>query len=45
MREKNNNIELNIFEKILSKLLKQYTYKIYSIGVKDGYNWRSNLDK
>lgn len=45
MRKKLNNIELNVFDKILSKILKRYTYKIYSIGVKDGYNWRSNLYK
>lgn len=45
MRKKINNMDLNILEKILSKIFKQYTYKIYSIGVKDGYNWRSNLYK
>ena len=43
MRKKLNNIELNVFEKILSKIFKQYTYKIYSIGLKDGYNWQSNV--
>ena len=45
MRKKLNNIELNVFDKILSKILKRYTYKIYSIGVKDGDNWQSNLYK
>ena len=45
MRKKLNNIELNVFDKILSKILKRYTYKIYSIGVKDGYNCQSNLYK
>ena len=39
------NIELNIFEKLLRKVFKRYTYKIYSIGMQDGYNWRSNLHK
>jgi hypothetical protein len=45
MRKKLNYIELNAFEKILSKIFKRYTYKIYSIGVKDGYNWQVNLYK
>lgn len=45
MRKKIDNFELNAFEKILSKVFKGYTYKIYSIGVQDGYNWRSNLYK
>ncbi len=31
--------ELNWYEKILFIVLKKYTYKIFSIGVKQGYNW------
>lgn len=42
MREKINNSNLSIIEKIISKILKKYTYKIYSNGIKDGYNWRNN---
>lgn len=30
--------ELNIFEKILSKILKRYTIKIYRQGLQDGLN-------
>ena len=33
---------LNILEKVLSKLLKKYTYKIYRKGVIYGYNWAKN---
>lgn len=33
-------MELNLFEKILSKLFRKYTYKIYTRGVKDGFNWK-----
>lgn len=32
--------ELNLFEKVLSVVLKKYTYKIYRKGVQDGYNWK-----
>ncbi len=32
--------ELNIFDKIIATILKRYTYKIYSIGVKDGFNFK-----
>lgn len=42
MRKKINYSELNVFEKIISIILKKYTYKIYSSGVKDGYNWAKN---
>lgn len=31
---------LNIFDKILLVTFRNYTYKIYSIGVKDGFNIR-----
>lgn len=31
-------IELNIIDKILLYALKKYTYKIYKIGIVDGYN-------
>lgn len=30
--------KLNMFERILSAVLKRYTYKIYSKGFKDGFN-------
>lgn len=33
------NIELNLLEYILSKIFKNYTYKVYRAGVSDGYNW------
>lgn len=39
MREKINNSNLSIIEKIISKIFKKYTYKIYSNGIRDGYNW------
>lgn len=33
-----NNIKgLNVFDKVLVKLLKRYTYKIYSAGMKEGF--------
>ena len=32
--------ELNIIDKILSKVFYKYTEKIYRKGVKDGFNWR-----
>lgn len=31
---------LNIFEKILTVILKRYTYKIYRKGIMDGFNWK-----
>jgi len=31
-------VEFNIFEKILSKMLKRYTIKIYRQGFQDGFN-------
>lgn len=39
MRKKLDSIELNVFDMILSKVFKRYTYKIYSIGMQEGYNW------
>lgn len=33
--------ELNMFEKIVSIILKKYTYKIYKKGFNDGFNWKS----
>lgn len=32
--------ELNIIDKILSKVFYKYTERIYRKGVKDGFNWR-----
>ena len=37
---KNNLPELNIFETILSKMFRRYTYKIYKKGFNDGFNWK-----
>lgn len=37
-----NNIEnadLTFLEKVLSKILKRYTYKIYRRGIILGFNW------
>lgn len=31
----------NIFDKILSKVFSRYTYKIYRLGVMEGFNWKS----
>lgn len=33
-------MELNLFEHLLTHILKKYTYKIYKQGVMDGFNWR-----
>lgn len=33
--------ELNMFEKILTIVLKRYTYKIYRKGIVDGFNWKT----
>lgn len=33
-------MEFNLFDKVLFCIFKNYSYKVYSIGVKDGYNWR-----
>lgn len=32
---------LNIFDKILSKVFSRYTNKIYRLGVMEGFNWES----
>lgn len=34
-------MRINIFDKILSCILKKYTYKIYKIGMIDYYNWNN----
>ena len=39
MRKELICFDLNILDKLLSKILKRYTYKIYSKGIVDGYNW------
>lgn len=31
--------ELNLREKLIFIVFKKYSYKIYSIGTKEGYNW------
>lgn len=33
-------MELNLLEEILFHLFKGYTYKIYTIGLRDGFNWK-----
>lgn len=35
-------MKLNLLEEVLFHLFRNYTYKIYSIGFKDGYNKRMN---
>ena len=36
-----NNVDnLNLVEKILLKVFKKYTYKVYLKGFKDGFNYR-----
>lgn len=37
--------ELNLIEKLLYNICRKYTYKVYSIGVKSGYNWESKSNK
>lgn len=32
---------LNIFDKILSKVFSRYTNKIYRLGVMEGFNWEN----
>lgn len=39
MRNKIDNYEFNIFDRILSKMFKRHTYKIYQYGILVGYNW------
>lgn len=34
-------MRINIFDKILSHILKRYTEKIYKIGMIDYYNWNN----
>lgn len=31
--------ELNVVEKIIFRIFKSYSIKVYSLGVKKGYNW------
>ena len=33
-------MELNLLDEILFHIFKSYTYKIYRMGVKDGFNWK-----
>ncbi len=35
-------MRINILDKILMCIFKKYTYKIYTLGVKDGFNWENN---
>ncbi len=37
-------MRFNLFEKILFKLLKKYSFKIYRMGINDYFNW-INKDK
>lgn len=32
-------MKLNIFDEILLHIFKNYSYKIYKLGVRDGFNW------
>lgn len=33
--------ELNFFEKVLAIIFRKYTYKIYKVGVNDGFQWHN----
>ncbi len=35
--------QLNVFEKVLFIILKNYSIKVYKIGIKKGYNWDSKI--
>lgn len=37
-----NYTQFNIFDKIIMKLLKNYSQKLYNEGVRYGYNWAKN---
>lgn len=41
---KDINKELNLFDRIILHIFSDFSYKVYTFGVKDGYNW-SNLGK
>ncbi len=45
MRKEVICFDLNILDKLLSKILKRYTYKIYRKGIVDGYNWAKSKRK
>jgi hypothetical protein len=34
-------MKLNFIERMLSRVLKRYTHKIYINGIKDGFNYKS----
>lgn len=34
-------LKLNILDKILLHIFKRYSYKIYRLGVRDGFNWKN----
>lgn len=35
-------MHLNIIDRILMHIFRKYTYKIYDMGVKEGFNWHDN---
>ena len=35
--------ELNVVEKVIFKIFKRYSIKVYKLGVKKGYNWRGSF--
>lgn len=36
---------LNFYDRILVKILKNYTLKVYRMGLNDYFNWNSDVDK
>lgn len=34
-------MKLNLLEEVLLHIFKRYSYKIYRIGVQDGFNWKN----
>ena len=37
-------MSINIIDKTLMHIFKRYTYKIYSLGAKDGFNWGNKIE-
>ncbi len=38
-------MRFNLLDEVLFHLFKSYTYKIYIIGIKDGYNWNNKMNR
>ena len=37
-------MRINFLDKLLFCLFKKYIYKIYAIGVNDGFNWKNKYN-